>query len=154
MARDVVLRIRGSGGLVPAIGTSLVPTAHSVQCAISALAQMVTRRANSISTKAASRLTTFLPAARSRGPSDSHWAGNGGAWSHSGLPALACSGQLATTACAAGSPSGHRSVCLDSLAIHRDQPRVWARTASRFLGENMPHPHASPPAPQLAIYST
>src|SRR5215467_16132406 len=66
MARDVVLRIRGSGRLVPAIGTPLVPAAYSVQCAISALAQMMTHRASSISAKAASQLTAFQPAVLSR----------------------------------------------------------------------------------------
>src|SRR5262249_2397621 len=39
MARDVVLRIRSSGRVMPAI--ALIPEAHSAQCAISALAQMM-----------------------------------------------------------------------------------------------------------------
>jgi hypothetical protein len=66
MARDVVLRIRGSGRLVPAIGTPLIPAAYSVQCAISALAQMMTRRESPISAKAAPQLKAFQPAVLSR----------------------------------------------------------------------------------------
>jgi hypothetical protein len=66
MARDVVLRIRGSGRLVPAIGTPPVPAAYSVRCAISALVQMMTHRASSISAKPASQLTAFQPAVLSR----------------------------------------------------------------------------------------
>src|SRR5215470_15309464 len=66
MARDVVLRIGSSGRLVPTIGTPLIPAAYSVQWAISALARMMRHRASSVSAKAASQLTTFLPAALSR----------------------------------------------------------------------------------------
>jgi hypothetical protein len=134
MARDVVLRVRGSGRLVPAIGTPLIPAAYSVQCAISTLAQMMTRRTSLISTKAASQLTTFLPAvlsrrgrfdSGSRGLSDSNRAGNGAIWLLSGVRSPTRSTSLARTAYAAGSPGGHRSVCLDNLA-HRNQPRLWA----------------------------
>ena len=66
MARDVVLRIGSSGRLVPAIGTSSIPAAYSVRCAISAVAHMRTHPASSISAKAASQLTTFLRAMVSR----------------------------------------------------------------------------------------
>jgi len=65
MARDVVLRIGSSGRLVPAIGTSSIPEAYSVQ-AILALAQMMTHRESSLSAKAAPQLTAFQPAALSR----------------------------------------------------------------------------------------
>ena len=58
-ARDVVLR---SGRLVPAIGAPLSLVLYSVQCAISALAQMMTHRASSISAKAASQLIPLQPA--------------------------------------------------------------------------------------------
>ena len=140
LARDVVLRMRGSGRLMPAIGTPLIPVAYSVQCAISALAQMMTHRATPISAKAASQLTAFQPAVLSRWrrfdsrTADSGTAiGNGAHWSLSGVLSLVRSTPLARTAYAAGSPSGHRSVCLDNLA-HRNRPRLLARTASGFLG--------------------
>ena len=66
MALDVVLRICSSWRLVPAIGTPLSLVLFPVQCAISALAQMMTHRASSISAKSASQLTPLQPAALSR----------------------------------------------------------------------------------------